>query len=282
MGDTWPAMVGQLPAGDLIARGNTSDVWRWSPTTVVKVLHPGIPAHWATLEADITERVHAAGLPAPATDGLVEVDGRPGVVLEHIEGASMWSRMKAQPSVLPALIEELVDIQATIQAAGPIEGLPDLVTRLHGKIDEASQVSDRERREAHELLVGMPRGGALCHGDMHPANILLSARGWIVVDWFDAAIGNGGADLARSSLLMRPPATPQSADRHLDGATIEVLDRLHAAYLAALRARGLIQDASFTRWEAVLAVARMSEPVQKADLLSIWRRWREDQGGAPA
>jgi aminoglycoside phosphotransferase (APT) family kinase protein len=282
MGDTWPAMVGQLLAGDLIARGNTSDVWRWSPTTVVKVLHPGIPAHWATLEADITERVHAAGLPAPATDGLVEVNGRPGVVLEHIEGASMWSRMKEQPSVLPELIAELVDIQATIQAAGPIEGLPDLVTRLHGKIDEASQVSDMERREAHELLMGMPRGGALCHGDMHPANILLSARGWIVVDWFDAAIGHGGADLARSSLLMRPPATPQSADRHLDGATIEVLDRLHAAYLAALRARGLIQDGSFARWEAVLAVARMSEPVQKADLLSIWRRWREDHGGAPA
>lgn len=275
MGDTWPAMVGQLPAGDLIARGNTSDVWRWSPTTVVKVLHPGIPAHWATLEAAITERVHAAGLPAPAADGLVEVDGRPGVLLEHIEGDSMWSRMKAEPSMLPTLIGELVDIQVTIQAAGPIEGLPDLVTRLHSKIDEASQVSATERREAHDLLAGMPTGVALCHGDMHPANILRSARGWIVVDWFDAAIGHGDADLARSSLLMRPPATPQSADRHLDGATIEVLDRLHAAYLAALRARGLIEERSFARWEAVLAVARMSEPVQKADLLGIWRRWRD-------
>jgi hypothetical protein len=43
------------------------------------VLHEGIPEHWASLEAEITQRVHAAGLPAPATDGVVEVDGRPGV-----------------------------------------------------------------------------------------------------------------------------------------------------------------------------------------------------------
>jgi aminoglycoside phosphotransferase (APT) family kinase protein len=184
--------------------------------------------------------------------------------------------------MLPALVDALVDIQVTIHLAGPIDGLPDLMARLHGKIDEAAQVSEAERREAHELLAGMPSGDALCHGDMHPANILLSSRGWIVVDWFDAAIGHRDADLARSSLLMRPPATPRSADRHLDGATVDVLDRLHGAYLTALRGRGLIEPSGFARWEAVLAVARMSEPVQKADLLSIWHRWRADHGALPA
>ena len=269
-------MIGEQRAlGDLIARGNTSDVWQWSPTTVVKVLRPGIPGHWAALEADITRQVYDAGLPAPATDGVVEIDGRPGVVLERVDGVSMWSEMKATPRLLPRLIEELVDLQVMVHAAGPLEGLPDLVRRLHGKIDEAEQLPAQERDEAHELLADMPSGAALCHGDMHPANILMSARGWIIVDWFDAAVGYATADLARSSLLMRPPATPESSNKHLDGATIEVLDRLHDAYLSVLRDRGLIEPNAFARWEAVLAVARMSEPVQKADLVSIWRAWRE-------
>jgi len=275
-------MVGRLQAGDLIARGNTSDIWRWSPTTVVKVLRPEIPGHWAALEAEITRRVHDAGLPAPATEGVIDVEGRPGIVLERIDGVSMWSQMKASPALLPRLIEELVDIQVIVQAAGALAGLPDLVARLHGKIDEAERLPDREREEAHDLLAAMPIGASLCHGDMHPANILMSSRGWIVVDWFDAAVGYATADLARSSLLMRPPATPESSNRHLDGATIEVLDRLHGAYLTVLRARGLVEDAAFARWEAVLAVARMSEPVQKADLVSIWRRWREANGAARA
>ena len=78
---------------------------------------------------------------------------------------------------------------------------------------------------------------------------------------------------------MRPPATPQSSNKHLDGATIDVLDRLHGAYLSVLRERGLIDETAFAKWEAILAVARMSEPVQKADLVSIWERWR---AGDPA
>jgi hypothetical protein len=265
----------QRALGDLIARGNTSDVWQWSPTTVVKVLRHDIPRHWAALEADITRRVYEAGLPTPATDGVVEIDGRPGVVLERVDGVSMWSEMKATPQLLPRLIEELVDLQVMVHAAGPLEGLPDLARRLHGKIDEALQLPVPEREEAHGILTDMPSGAALCHGDMHPANILMSARGWIILDWFDAAVGYATADLARSSLLMRPPATPESSDRHLDGATIEVLDRLHGAYLSVLRDRDLIEANAFARWEAVLAVARMSEPVQKADLVSIWRAWRE-------
>jgi aminoglycoside phosphotransferase (APT) family kinase protein len=273
-------MAGHLQAGDLIARGNTSDVWRWSPTAVVKVLRPEIPGHWAVLEADITRRVHEAGLPAPATDGVVEVDGRPAIILECIDGVSMWSQMKSAPEQLPRLIEDLVDLQVEVHAAGPIGGLPDLVTRLHGKIDEADQLPVQEREEAHDLLADMPGGVALCHGDMHPANILMSSRGWIIVDWFDAAIGRAEADLARSSLLMRPPTTPQASNKHLDGATVDVLDRLHGSYLSALRGRGLLDETAFARWEAILAVARMSEPVQKADLVSIWRRWREADAAA--
>jgi hypothetical protein len=276
-------MVGARQArGELVARGNTSDVWRWSNATVVKVLRPGIPEHWAALEADITRRVHDAGLPVPATDGVVEVDGRPGLVLERIEGPSMWARMKAAPADLPRLVEELIDLQAQVLDAGPIEGLPDLALRLHAKIDEAGGLSPDERSEAHAILARLPTGSSLCHGDMHPANVLRSSRGWVIVDWFDAAIGYAAADFARSSLLMPPASAVESANRHLDGATVDLLGRLHDTYLAALTHRGLLEPGSFAAWEAVLAVARMSEPVQTSDLVAVWRAWRATHPAASA
>jgi aminoglycoside phosphotransferase (APT) family kinase protein len=266
-------MVGrQHVRGDLVARGNTSDVWQWTATTVVKVLRPDIPTHWAALEASITQRVHEAGLPVPATDGVVEVDGYPGVVLERIDGMSMWSQMKADPTELRSLMEVLLDLQSEILSAGALDGVPDLVSRLHAKIEEAGQLPADERAEAQALLASLPVGSALCHGDMHPANILMSARGPIVVDWFDAAIGYPLADLARSSLLM-PATSVESAKRHLDGATLDLLGHLHDAYLSGLSARGLIEAAAFRAWEAVLAVARMSEPVQTADLHAVWSAW---------
>ena len=262
--------------GELIARGNTSDIWSWTAGTVVKVLRPGIPRHWASIEADITRRVHAAGFPVPATDGVVEVDGRPGVVLERIDGETMWQRMKAAPDDVPRLIEVLVDLQADLLASSPIVGLPDLTRRLGSKIDEAVQVSSGERAEAQAMLERSPRGAGICHGDMHPANIVMAERGMVIVDWFDAATGHATADYVRSSLLMRPPRTEVSKGSHLDGATSEFLDRVHCAYLAALTRRGLIEPESFAMWEAVVAVARMSEPVPTDDLVALWISWRTE------
>jgi aminoglycoside phosphotransferase (APT) family kinase protein len=273
-------MSSRLRSADLVSRGNTSDVWRWSSTTVVKVLRPGIPTEWASLEADITARVHDAGLPCPATEGVLEVEGRPGIVLERIDGPSMWRLMLDDPATVGPLVEQLVALQRRIQDAGPIAGIPALTARLHERIDAAPGLPDGERRAAHDLLRDTPDGSALCHGDMHPANVLMGDGGPVVIDWFDAAIGDPAADLARSSLLMRAPTSADQSNRHLAGATHELLSRLHAAYLSTLRASACIDDGALARWEALMDVARLAEPVPQPDLLSAWRRWREAQAAA--
>jgi aminoglycoside phosphotransferase (APT) family kinase protein len=264
-------------AGELIARGNTSDIWSWTAGTVVKVLRPEIPRHWASIEADITRRVHAAGFPAPATDGVVDVDGRPGVVLERVNGETMWQRMKTAPDDVRRLIEVLVDLQTDLLASSPIVGLPDLTRRLGSKIDEAVQLSSGDRAEAQAMLERSPRGTGICHGDMHPANIVMADRGPVILDWYDAAIGHPTADIVRSSLLMRPP---QAKNTWLSGATTQLLDLVHSTYVAELARRHLIDAETFAPWEAVVAVARMSEPVPTGDLVEIWELWQS--GGTAA
>jgi len=265
-----------MGTSELIARGNTSDIWSWTTGTVVKVLRPEIPRHWASIEADITQRVREAGFPVPATDGVVEVDGRPGIVLERVDGETMWQQMKAAPDEVPELIEALVDLQTDLLTAAPLEGLPDLTRRLGSKIDEAVQVSAENRHQAQAILDRSPHGTGICHGDMHPANIVMAKRGLTIVDWFDAATGHPTADHVRSSLLMRPPRSEATRGAHLGGSTLAFLDRMHCAYLAALVRRGLIEPESFATWEAVVAVARMSEPVPTEDLVSLWDAWQTD------
>jgi aminoglycoside phosphotransferase (APT) family kinase protein len=265
----------QHPAGDPIARGNTSDIYAWSEATVVKVLRPDIPRQWASIEADITRRVHAAGLPVPATEGVVDVRGRPGVILERVAGPTMWQRMREAPAEVPRLIDSLVGLQTELHAT-TVRGLPDLARRLGSKIDEAVQVSASERQEAQVLLSTMPRASALCHGDIHPANVVVAERGMVILDWFDAATGHSAADCVRSSLLMRPPPNGAAQPAHLDGSSSDFLDWVHAGYLAALARRSLIEPDAFARWEAVVAVARMSEPVPSDDLVELWTQWRAE------
>lgn len=260
--------------GELLSIGNTSEVWEWSPTSVVKVLHTTIPRHWAKIEADITTRVHACGLPVPATENLVEVDGRPGIVFERFDGPSMWDRMKSNPDELPALTEAFVGLQEELQACR-LEGIPSMRERLHTKIAEAAQLSNADRAEAVELLSFLSRGSNLCHGDMHPRNVLMTAAGMVVVDWFDAATGNPVADFARTSLLIEPPVRASASGAFLDGATHDLLSRIHHTYTQILTRRGVVFDADFEAWRAVLAAARLAEPVPSADLIRIWRSWQQ-------
>ena len=50
--------------------------------------------------------------------------------------------------------------------------------------------------------------------------------------------------------------------------------RMASSYIAALARRGLLEAEGFARWEAVVAVARMSEPVPSDDLVELWSHWR--------
>lgn len=269
----------RLRFAQLVARGNTSDIYAWTAGTVVKVLRPGIPGQWASIEADITRRVHAAGIPVPATDGVIEVDGRIGIVFERIDGPTMWQVMKGSPADVPRLVDVLVGLQQELHATS-VRGLPDLARRLASKIDEAVQVTAAERQEAQALLATMDRGGVVCHGDIHPANIVVASEHMVILDWFDAASGHPMADLVRSSLLMRPPRD-HSEPAHLSGADSAFLDHVHTTYVAALSRRGLL-DRTFGEWEAVVAVARMSEPVPCDDLVVLWRHWRTEGARAAA
>ena len=263
-------MPEQGTRGAPMARGNTSDLWEWSAGRVVKVLRPEIPAHWAEVEADTITRVHAAGLPVPETDGVIDFEGRPAIVLERIEGESMWEHMKQDPRSVPELISQLLDLQTEVQRT-LVPGLKVMKDRLRAKIKAAAHLSAEDRASAQRLLLMLPVGDSLCHGDFHPANVVLTERGPIILDWFDAARGDSTADFVRSSLLMRPPIDRSS---WLAGATPELLDHIHSHYITELVRRDAFDAPTFGPWEAVTAVARLAEPVPREDPLAVWEGWK--------
>ena len=266
--------------GDLIARGNTSDVFSWSSTTVIKVLRPDMPPHWAPHEAEITRLVREAGFPVPAVEDIVTVDGRPGIVFERVDGTSMWEHMRDAPHDLERLTSALIDLQCDLHSSLAPVGLPDLRTRLIDNVGRAEALTDEDRQAAAHLVGSLPGGTSLCHGDMHPRNILMSKRGMVLIDWFDASAGNPIADIARSSLLIRPQQTAELDMHHLQGASVEMLAMLHREYMSQMLSRRPIDERDLSAWEAAVAAARLAEPVPKGDLLQIWRAWR-DGGNNP-
>lgn len=262
--------------GALVAVGNTSTVLRWGTHHVVKLLDAATPPHWAGLEAGWTASLHALGLPVPEVTDLVESDGRPGIVFRHVPGPTMLERILTAPTTVAGFGRQLADLQHEIHRTRPPDDLPRLRDRLERKTREATTLSASNRRRALAQLDRLPDGDELCHGDLHPGNIILAAEGPVVLDWFDVAIGHRCADVVRTSILIRPRVhTP--APRYLPGSSNPLLERLHRAYLAAYLERSGAELAELARFEVPVAAARLCEPGQHADLVS----WLQGLDGQP-
>lgn len=259
--------------GSMVGSGRTAEVFDFGAANVVKVLRPGVPDRWAAREFAITRAVHAIGVPTPAVREVVSIDGRPGIVFERIDGPSMWQAMVSSPAAVEPLTLELATLQRSLHALTAPEVLPSLTKRVSDKLDQTGALSPTEAGEARRTVAGLGDGTSLYHGDLHPGNILMSAKGPIIIDWFDAAAGPSVADIVRTSLLVRPSATTSAMRPHLPGATGALLSTLHRCYLQAVL-EGESPSAEVLRsWEAIMAASRLAERAQpnEEELLGLWR-----------
>ena len=257
--------------GELVARGTRSSIRAYGPGAVVKVPHPSTPDGWIEWEAQYAEDVGAVGAPVPRLIGIERLSGRAASVWERIDGSSMWRHVIDRPDQSPELGHMLAEVQRALFELVPPVTLPRQRDRLLTKIRTSAATVDASLIRAIDLIPASVGAARLCHGDLHPSNVILSDSGPVIVDWFDASRGDPLADVARTSMtLLSDGATPP---RHLPGADIETLATLTEAYVAQLRAQLEFADAELAQWEAIQAVARIAEGVPRRPLLEVWRRF---------
>jgi aminoglycoside phosphotransferase (APT) family kinase protein len=223
-----------------------AEVFAYGEGTVVKLDRPewsGVSA----FESGVIERVAAAGIPVARSHGVVEIDGRCGVVLDRIEGRSLGHALMASDDIagIVDMAERFTALQASINAT-TVEALPDLVTRLRDEL-AVSGLAPARVDELTRLLEGLDDGvRRVCHFDFHPLNVLVAPDGWVVIDWLTAAAGPPLADLARTLVLWGQWKEPPVS-----------------AFMRAVRRLGLeakeADAASCDAWVRVLAGARLAE-----------------------
>lgn len=261
--------------GDVIARGTRSTVRAYGPDAVVKIPARATPGHWIVVEARYCVAVRAAGAPAPRLLGLETIAGRPASVWERVAGPTMWEAALAEPDRCGEYGVVLADLQLALFDLVPPVSLPRQRDRLVSKI-RRSALTDSSLAGAAHLFPPATLPPRVCHGDLHPGNVILGEGGPMVVDWFDVSRGDPIADIARSTILMSA-GDGADAPRHLPGASRATLGALADAHLDRLRERMALPQSRLEHWRAIEAVARLAEGVAPTPLLEVWRRF--DRGG---
>ncbi len=157
------------PAVDvLLARGREAHVWVVDED---RVLRRYLEPHDVGWEVAVMRHARAHGVPVPAVHSVHDS----AMVLDRLAG--------------PTLLAALLAGEVTAAAGGAL--LAELHTRVH-TVPLTGLVAAEH----------VAAGDVLTHGDLHPANVMLTAAGPVVIDWAGARVGPAAVDVALTALLL--------------------------------------------------------------------------------
>ena len=246
--------------GPRIADGRTAEVFEIDEERVLKLLRPGFPPRIAAHEAAVADIVSAVYPGAPRYLGMAQVGRRTGITFERVDGRTMDSIVREHPWRLRRLAQRLGELHATIHGADG-SGLIDQRQALLAAIGEApSDLPVAVRDAAVGRIEGLPTGSSLCHGDLHPGNVILGPTRVVIIDWGNAQAGNPIADVARSLYLMRD--TPMHEPRIMRPIVAAIRARFAAEYLARYRQLRPLDAVELQAWRFPILVARLAENIE--------------------
>lgn len=274
-------MSGDALAGrELLGQGREAEIYAWDDNLVLRLFRTPELKERLEREAAAMSAAEACGVPVPRVAGTLTVNGRPGLLLERIDGRDIITLFGRRPWAVPRMVRRVALLQTQMHDAGAPPTLEDLRARIRRRIALVpSDVLPKDLADyALAQLDTLPDGDRLCHGDFHPGNVLLSSAGPRVIDWTAAARGDPTGDLARTCLMLSvgeaDPTMPLLV-RRLDSTGRTVVVR---AYLRAYRRLRPFDDELMARWQTVRAADRLAEdiPGEHAKLVTILRTAAEE------
>jgi tRNA A-37 threonylcarbamoyl transferase component Bud32 len=159
------AVAGDLP---LRAVGRDAEVFDLDGRSVVRVYRDRHRS--AITEARAMEHARAFGVPAPDVLG----SSGPAIVMEAVSGPLLLEEAGRRPSRLRPMIEALLSLHCSLDAVPAPMWLPP----------------------------AFGGGSGVAHLDLHPANVVLTPDGPVLLDWTNVARADRLVDLAQTWLIL--------------------------------------------------------------------------------
>lgn len=237
--------------GEVIGVGNTATVYEWEKGKVLKLFYPGYPKEAVDREFYNSKVIRDMDFEKPKAYEIISCEERIGIIYDKVQGESLLDWVM-ETGDLEGCAVYMARLHKSI-IKNKISNVPDYKEFLKWNIINAPSDNSTKREEILQILDKLPDGNALCHGDFHPGNILISDNRATVIDFMNVCHGDFLYDVARTVFLVEYTPVPIDADN------IEMLlhfkKTLADLYLIQMNVtREMIQD-----YISVIIVARAGE-----------------------
>jgi len=227
--------------GKKIGEGASADIHVWAPGQIVKLFKAGVSARFGRHEARMTRAAFAAG--APEVFDEVTLEGRFGIVLQRFDGPTLLQLLQTRAITSEQVGAILAILYTSVHKTPP----PPDVLSLRRWIDVFSQTS-RDILPEHivagvlALIDRLPPKDGLCHADLHPGNVIMTADGPRIIDWACALRASSIFDIARAHISLSE-LVPEDADPELPRAINAAVQSEYArlAGMSPVALRGAMQ-----------------------------------------
>ena len=171
-------MAAEVP-GTLVGTGRSADVYDIGDGRVLRRYRDGRDARWVDNEAQVMVHARTGGVPVPEVFDVSGTD----IVMERVTGPTMLDFLARRPWTVRAQARLLARLHELVHQV-PASGLNGTL-RPYPPGEATPEDSD-----------------VLLHLDLHPQNVILTAKGPVIIDWEGAARGPAAADLAMTWVII--------------------------------------------------------------------------------
>jgi tRNA A-37 threonylcarbamoyl transferase component Bud32 len=245
--------------GEKLGEGAYAEVHAWAPGQVVKLFKAGFPRLHSWWEARLIRAVFAAGAPAPEVFDEITLEGRFGIVLQRLDGPTLLQLSRSGAMTPEQTGAILATLARTVHKTAPPPDVLSLRDTMAGSLRLSGGILPKHIATGILTLIEcLTPGDGLCHGDLHPGNVIMTADGPRLIDWGGATRAPAGLDLACCHVLLcelapetiddpeRPRAynaVMQSEYARLASMSPEALTAVIESYLPIVRVRVLLGPA---------------------------------------
>jgi thiamine kinase-like enzyme len=237
--------------GEIIGVGNTATVYEWEEDRVLKLFHQGYPQEAVEKEFQNAMAIRDMNFAKPMAYEMISCEDRIGIIYDRVEGESLLNWVFKTGDTKGCAVF-MANLHKTIleNSISDVMNYKEFL-RLH--IPNELPADLDKRQEVLKMIDKLPDGNALCHGDFHPGNILLTNGNTMAIDFMNICHGDFLYDVARTVFLVEyTPVPAEATDRE---ELLRLKKTLADLYLIEMNVtREMIQD-----YLEVIAIIRRGE-----------------------
>jgi aminoglycoside phosphotransferase (APT) family kinase protein len=246
-----------------IAEGREAEIFAWEDGSVLRLLRNPNAAQQVEWEAHAMAAARGAGASVPEVLGKTTIDGRPGLIMERVDGVDLLTIVGRKPWLVWSVAQLSGRMQAQLNSSEAPPDIPSLKDLIRRRVTQSGRVPPHLADRALAMLDTVPDGDRICHGDLHPGNIIRSSHGHMIIDWTNVARGDATADFVRTDLMIRmgsiPPGSPIVIRYGALFARRLMLSTFRRSYLGALP----LDKRQIARWEVPVVANRLCDGIEE-------------------